>query len=179
MGEARERYGGLRCPRRMVGLPRHWVYLPSLLALAPASPPSAERTLDERGFSSPSPLPLLFTPGAHGKPVSSHAHPSSPPYPPSSRKALTNGAAVKMHSVTLLILSSGHFTGFLGQIFSPRPSKLFLKSKWQPWGKKAKQNLRLTNRLRNACPSWVRVKDYSPHRQAEIFSIQSGLLWCR
>lgn len=141
MGEVRERYGGLRGPRRMVGLPRHWLWLSSSICpLSLQLPLPALPPLRGLWISLDSAL-LLPCPGSSPRVPTANPsaavpiHPRNHVHPPAER-SLANGVAVKMHSVTLLILSSGHFTGFLGQIFSP--SKLFLKSKWQPWGKKAK-----------------------------------------
>lgn len=137
MGEVSERCGRLRGPRRVVGLPRHWLWLSS--SICPHSLQLPLPALPQlRGLwislGSALLLPCLLS-SPRVPTVAVPIHPRNHIHPPAKRPR-TNGVAVKMHPVTLLMLSSGHFTGFLGQIFSP--SKLFLKSKWQPWGKKAK-----------------------------------------
>lgn len=144
--------------------------LPSLPTVTPASPPIAGSALG-------SVLPFLLTLGAlagYSKPARGNASPSNHIHPPAKR-FYTNSVAIKMYSMTLLILSSGHFTSFLGQIFSH--SKLFLKLKGRH-GEENKIKLLLANSLRNACSFQRSAKDYSPHPRAEIFSIQRILLWC-
>lgn len=83
--------------------------LPSLPTVTPASPPIAGSALG-------SVLPFLLTLGAlagYSKPARGNASPSNHIHPPAKR-FYTNSVAIKMYSMTLLILSSGHLTSFLG-----------------------------------------------------------------
>lgn len=147
-------------------------------ALSPYSHPcQPSHSWNDTGSALGSVLPFLLTLGAlagYSKPARGNASPSNHIHPPAKR-FYTNSVAIKMYSMTLLILSSGHFTSFLGQIFSL--SKLFLKLKGRH-GEENKIKLLLANSLRNACSFQRSAKDYSPHPRAEIFSIQRILLWC-
>lgn len=134
----RERYGVLRGSGRGWGHPG--THSGAVTICCP-SPQAALPALAQPHLCSPAPHPDAHLGGssrtAKGDALlAGTSHPPPRGKSPSSTPPTPHQQCCNENDV--LILSTGHFTGFLGQV-------LFLKLKWQTCGKKTKSNFSLEN----------------------------------